>query len=362
MPEPPRIASLATALPPQARAQAELLEFALTCLLGESWRARPAALAQARQIERLFRASRVERRHIAIQVETFYARARSTGERMAAYLPLATTLGAEALGAALSRCAAGAAALPLTDLIAVSCTGYSAPGLEVEVARALGLPGDLRRLAIGHMGCYGALVGLRQAAALARAQGTARVAVLSVELTSLHFATTADLEVLTSFALFGDAAAAAVVSADGEGHGPAIVDAYCMADYASADQMSWTIGDHGFVMGLSPRVPITLRRHVSAAVARLLAPHGLGPQDVAHWIVHPGGPSILQAVQGQLDLTEDQMQANWQVLAEHGNCSSATVLLILNRLMGERKTQPGEWGVMMAFGPGLTLETLLLRF
>lgn len=115
-------------------------------------------------------------------------------------------------------------------------------------------------------------------------------------------------------------------------------------------------------MGLSPRVPVALRNQVSDAVVRLLAPHGLCVGDVAHWIIHPGGPSILQAIQGRLDLTEHQMRPSWEVLAENGNCSSATVLLILDRIMREGHARAGEWGVMMAFGPGLTLETVLLRF
>jgi alkylresorcinol/alkylpyrone synthase len=359
--EHPRIQALATALPPHAHQQSEILEFALGYLLGDGWQGRPADVAQARQIERLFRASRVERRQVAVEMGAFYDRERTTAERMAAYQPLAAKLGADALSAALARCA-DLSATALTDLLTVSCTGYGAPGLEVEVARTLGLSPDLRRLTIGHMGCYGALVGLRQAAALARAQAAARVAVLSVELTSLHFAATRDREVLTSFALFGDAAGAAVVGMEPAGSGPAIIDAYSLTDYASADQMSWTVSDHGFVMGLSPRVPITLRSYANGAVARLLAPHGLCAGEVTHWIIHPGGPSILQAIQGQLALSDEQMRPNWQALAEHGNCSSATVLLILDRILREGWARPGDWGVMMAFGPGLTLETILLRF
>jgi predicted naringenin-chalcone synthase len=357
----PRILSLATALPQRALRQADILRFASNYLLGDDWQTRPEATARALQMERLFRASRVERRHVAVDMHTFYDRPRSTGERMAAYRPLATALGARALGAALAQ-RGDNAARDLTDLLTVTCTGYSAPGLDVEVARDLDLPRDVRRLAIGHMGCYGALVALRQAAALARAQAAARVAVLSVELTSLHFAATTDAEVLTSFALFGDAAAAALIGMGEPGSGPAVMDSYCAADFASADLMSWTISDQGFVMELSPRVPVALRRHVSDAVARLLTPHGLCVGDVAHWIIHPGGPSILQAIQGRLDLTEHQMRPSWEVLAEYGNCSSATVLLILDRIMREGCAHAGEWGVMMAFGPGLTLETVLLRF
>jgi alkylresorcinol/alkylpyrone synthase len=197
--------------------------------------------------------------------------------------------------------------------------------------------------------------------ATVRARPGALAAVLAVELTTLHFVPTLDLEMLTSFALFGDAAAAVVVSAAPGAHGPELVDTYCAADFA-AGQMSWTIGDAGFVMGLSPRVPVTLRRNVAPAVERLLSPHGLTSRDVAHWIVHPGGPSVLEAIQGRLELSDEQMDPSWAILREHGNCSSATVLLILERLLRSGGTRPGEWGVMMAFGPGLTLETCLLRF
>ena len=104
------------------------------------------------------------------------------------------------------------------------------------------------------------------------------------------------------------------------------MDARSEADFATADQMSWTIGDTGFLMGLSPRVPISLRRVVRGAVDRLLEPHGLRVEDVAHWVVHPGGPSILEVVQHRLGLSDEQMAPSWTVLREHGNCSSATVL------------------------------------
>jgi predicted naringenin-chalcone synthase len=127
-------------------------------------------------------------------------------------------------------------------------------------------------------------------------------------------------------------------------------------------QMSWTIGDDGFAMTLSPRVPVSLRRIVRDVVDHLLRPHGLAVEDVQHWIVHPGGPSILEVVQARLGLSDEQMDPSWTVLREHGNCSSATVLLILDCMMRSERARPGEWGVMLAFGPGLTVETALLRF
>ncbi len=126
--------------------------------------------------------------------------------------------------------------------------------------------------------------------------------------------------------------------------------------------MSWKITDQGFVMTLSPRVPVSLRRNILAVMDHLLTPHGLTISDVRHWIIHPGGPSILDAIQGKLELSDEQMALSWQVLHDHGNCSSATVLLIVDELLRSGRPNPGDWGVMMAFGPGLTLETCLLRF
>jgi predicted naringenin-chalcone synthase len=109
-------------------------------------------------------------------------------------------------------------------------------------------------------------------------------------------------------------------------------------------------------------VPVSLKRVVRGVVERLLEPHGLAIGDVAHWLVHPGGPSVLEVVQRRLELSDEQMAPSWTVLREHGNCSSATVLLILDELLRAGRTRAGEWGVMLAFGPGLTVEATLLRF
>jgi predicted naringenin-chalcone synthase len=281
---------------------------------------------------------------------------------MATYREVAHALGSEALQTALACERSPRAARDITDLFVISCTGYAAPGVDVSLARELGMSRSVRRVSIGHMGCFGALVGLRQSLATARAYPDATTAMLSVELCSLHLRPSDDPETLTSFALFGDAAAALVIGQDETATGPELVDTFCAADFASAAQMSWTITDEGFVMGLSPRVPVTLRRNIVGAVEGLLAPHGLRPSDIAHWIVHPGGPSILTVIQRQLELSDEQMTLSWQTLRDHGNCSSATVLLILEALLRSDKPRRGEWGVMMAFGPGLTLETCLLRF
>ncbi|HEX8732081.1 MAG TPA: type III polyketide synthase [Ktedonobacterales bacterium] len=358
----PRILSIASASAPHRYSQDALLAFVQSYVLGRDWREHPERAARARALAQSFANVRIEARQCAVDVESFYSRRRTTGERMAVYRDAAYALGDEALRAALAGGPEGRGAKAISDFYVISCTGYVAPGLDVLLARDLGMASSVRRVNIGHMGCYGALVGMRQCLATTRAWPDATAAMLSVELSSLHLAPSDDPEFLTLLALFGDAAAALTLGYDDAATGPEVVDAYCAADFAGANQMSWTISDQGFVMGLSPRVPVTLRRNISGALTELLAPHDLRPSDIAHWMVHPGGPSILEVIQRQLELSDEQMALSWQVLREHGNCSSATVLLILEELMRSGRTRRGEWGVMMAFGPGLTLEMCLLRF
>ena len=358
-----RIVSLATASPPFRFTQEYLAHGACERMLGTGWERDTDTAERGRQLLHVFDATRVRERRFAVNLPEYYAQQRTTGQRMETYGTVALELAGAALAATLdAEVKRNAAAASITDLAVVSCTGYTAPGLDILLARDFGLPRDVRRVCIGHMGCYGALVGLRQCLGAVRATPGASAALVSVELSSLHFTDALDVEALTAYALFGDAAASLVVTVDAEASGPEIVDMYCAAEFAAANQMSWTITDTGFVMGLSPRVPITLRRTVSGVMDHLLAPHGLSVADVKHWIIHPGGPAILEVIAGKLELSEEQMAPSWEVLARHGNCSSATVLLILDEILRSGRATPGDYGVMMAFGPGLTLETCLLRF
>lgn len=362
MPGHPRVASLRVAHPRHHFTQETLAHAAQDRLLGMGWRDRAELAERGAQIARLFEAARVRERQCVVDLPSFYQRTPTTGERMRIYEEQAGMLAREAANECVPETVTGGAKGGITDLVVVSCTGYSAPGVDVQLARNLGLDARVQRTTIGHMGCFAALVGLRQAALAVRAKPGAIAMLVSVELCSLHFAPSVDLETLTTFALFGDAAAALSLSDNPGATGPEVVDAGTFSDYTASEQMSWKIGDTGFVMGLSPRVPVTLRRRVGEAVEQLLAPHGLTARDVAHWVVHPGGPSILQAVQAKLELSDEQMAPSWAVLRDHGNCSSATVLLILEEILRGGGVKTGEWCVMMAFGPGLTIEMSLLRF
>jgi predicted naringenin-chalcone synthase len=303
-------------------------------------------------------ASGVERKGTVIgDLDTFYAGVPSTGERMRAFTPAARDLGARAARLALERAGTGAAER-VGDLIAVSCTGYAGPGLDIHLAADLGLAPGLRRLAIGHMGCYAAIPALRTAAALASASGQAAL-VDCVELCTLHLQPPTRREEVVQIALFADGAAAAVVSADGDG--PELVASNTVTVPDSESRMGWAVADDGFRMWLSPRVPAIIERGIGPFVDGLIGQRGLTIADVDHWVVHPGGPEILERVQRRLELPAGALDRSWEALADGGNRSSVTVLAILDGLLDAGGVRPGEWIVMLAFGTGLTLEGLLLR-
>jgi len=341
-----RVQALGTAMPERVYKQDEIIESFFATLPG--WEPGWAEV---------FGASGVERRASVVDVHAFYAGRPTTGERMRAFAPAARRLGAEAARRALDR-ADPLAAAEVGDLIVVSCTGYAGPGLDVHLAADLGLSQRVRRLALGHMGCYAALPALRTASALVKAFDQ-RALVVCVELCSLHLQPAGSRQEAVSQALFGDGAAAALVGP--HAGGPGIVGARTATLPGSEDRMGWLIDDDGFHMSLSPRVPAMVDRTVGRLVQELLDPHGLGPAEVDHWVVHPGGPEILERVQRRLGLSDDQLAPSREVLLDGGNRSSATVLFILESVVASGELRQGQWLVILAFGTGLTMEALLLR-
>jgi predicted naringenin-chalcone synthase len=218
---------------------------------------------------------------------------------------------------------------------------------------------SVQRLSIGHMGCYAALPGLGAVSDFVAHRQQPAV-LLCVELTSLHLQPPTDqLDQIVAHALFSDAASAVVVRPGGPGL--SVLDVVARTDVARADLMTWDVTDQGFRMGLSPRVPDVLALHVRATVEELLERHGLSIADVDTWAVHPGGPRILDVVQEQLELAPDALDISRAVLSQRGNCSSATVLLVLAEIAQVRPTAPGGYVVALAFGPGLTLYAVLLQ-
>jgi predicted naringenin-chalcone synthase len=304
--------------------------------------------------KRIFQNSGVRSRHAAINPTVEDISGWSTGRRMQRYLAEAMPLGKAAVASALAG--AGLDATEIGLLAVCSCTGYVTPGLDILLARDLGLPATAQRLFIGHMGCYAALPGLGVVTDFAQSRGRAAV-LLCLELTSLHVQPpSAEAEQIVSHALFADAAAAVVVRPSADGY--AVTELTSVTDVTTADQMTWDVTDLGFRMGLSPRVPDVLAVHVAPLVDELLAGHSLTRDDIDGWAVHPGGPRILDVIERELALPKEALAESRDVLAEHGNCSSPTVLMVLDAMA--RRAEPPRRVVMLAFGPGLTLYAALL--
>lgn len=308
--------------------------------------------------ERIWRRSGVETRHGVVVPWKEDVREWGTGARMERFIEEARPLGAEALRACLAD--AGLAPRNVDRFTVVSCTGYVTPGLDVVLAQDLGMRNGTQRLHVGHMGCYGALPGLASLADAAAAGGKTGL-LLCLELSSLHIQPPTDeIEQIVAHALFADAAAAVAVRPGGSGL--EVIDVMMRTDIDSAPLMAWDLTERGFRMGLSPDVPDVLGRLVGDVVGGLLDAHDLRTRDVAGWAIHPGGPRIVEAIAGALALEEGKVAASRSVLRDYGNCSSPTVLLVLERLVGLGELADGDPVVAMAFGPGLTLAAGLLAW
>jgi predicted naringenin-chalcone synthase len=226
---------------------------------------------------------------------------------------------------------------------------------------------DLRRACILGMGCYGAFPGLLRAREAVASQPERLALVLALELCSLHLQFENTTENFISSALFADGAAAALIGNPEQMNGragrtPALVDALTHCDYSTFEHMSFNLTDHGFRMYLSSYVPELLASEVEGFVDALLTRNKLRRDEVRFWGIHPGSQKILDHVQEQLGLADEQMECSHAVLYEHGNMSSPTILFVLDRIQRCAHPEKGDYGVLLAFGPGLTMESILIRW
>lgn len=341
----PAIWGLGTATPPSGFDQREALELVE--------RLAPPPPDRARQQRAVFRQSGVRRRGSAVVPELDDA---STARRMELYAEHAPVLAAEAAREALRDADVTAGAI--THLVTVSCTGFGAPGVDRALIGALRLPAGVARTHVGFMGCHAALNALRVARAFAGSSPHARVLVVCVELCTLHVQHDWHVDDVVAHALFADGAAAVVVAPARDGADDVLLASHGAQVFpASEDAMSWRIGDTGFRMTLSARVPDLIASGLPGWCDGWLAEHGLARGDVGAWAVHPGGPRVLSATAEALDLPNDAIAASRDVLARHGNMSSPTLLFVLRRLINEGLPRP--W-VALGFGPGLAVEAALL--
>jgi alpha-pyrone synthase len=274
----------------------------------------------------------------------------STAARMQRYERDAPALAAKAV----ERLALGDAASHITHLIVASCTGLSAPGIDFEVMRRCNLSPSIERSFLGFMGCNAAINALKLARHIVRSMPDAKVLVVCIELCTLHLQESEDVERLLTFLLFADGCAAALISAEPGGFALDRFHAEVMPEAASL--ITWNIRDRGFDMLLSGEVPASVGTVLRSGSERVLS--GASPSEFSLWAVHPGGRTVLDAVEAAFDLEPSALAVSRAVLRDYGNMSSPTVLFVLEAMM--RKNPPaGARGCAMAFGPGLTAETML---
>ena len=243
----------------------------------------------------------------------------------------------------------------ISHVIVTSCTGMYAPGLDWDLMTRCGLRPTVERTVVGFMGCFAAINALKLARHIVRSDARARVLIVNVELCTLHLHETTELEQTLSFLVFGDGCAASIVSAVPAGL--ALQSFHSERLLNTADLITWRVGDSGFDMFLSGQVPQALRAGLRESADHILSGHQGRP--VEHWAVHPGGRSVLDAVEEALDLPSLALDASRSVLDRYGNMSSPSVMFVLAELLG--RARPGERGCAMSFGPGLTAETFLFE-
>ena len=241
----------------------------------------------------------------------------------------------------------------------VTCTGFNAPGIDIELIDRLGLPATTERVQVGFMGCHGAINGLRVADGLVAARPSSRVLMCCVELCSLHLQYGLDADSVVSNAIFADGASAMVLESGQAPIGLGTIQATgsCLVP-ESRDAMTWRIGDNGYAMTLSAQVPGLIEQELKGFLSEWLAKQGETIESIGGWAAHPGGARILSSVETALDLPEDALEVSRSVLSDHGNMSSATMLFILERFLA--RNQPKPW-LMLGFGPGLEIEVALIR-
>lgn len=252
----------------------------------------------------------------------------------------------------------------ITHLITVSCTGMSAPGLDLQLIELLELPRQAWRSSVNFMGCYAAVHALKIADALCHADKQAKVLIICTELCTLHFQREASVDNIASSLLFGDGSAAVLVTHNDDPRKGLQIDSFYAEVIPKGKQdMSWELSSSGFLMTLSSYIPDLLKEDFGALTGRALKQAGITPEQVTHWCIHPGGKKILEAVAESLQLKKDALSACADVLRNYGNMSSPTILFVLKKLLHhittipQKETKQTIFGA--AFGPGLTMETFV---
>jgi alkylresorcinol/alkylpyrone synthase len=312
-------------------------------------------IGDERRIAALSRSTRIDFRSIAVPEEQI-AQLTTVEDRNGLYQQIAPKLAAEAVAGLTTT------THDIDFLVTSSCTGYMVPGLDVWLAQSLGMHPTAGRLPITEAGCAGGVVALARAVDFLRTHQSGKKAIVAaVELCSLAFQRSNEPGNLTATLIFGDGAAAVSLEAvEGGEDGMEVIDSASMLVPDSRDAIGFDLTDEGFAPRLSREVADMLPGPISDSISRLLAHNGLALADLAFWLVHPGGPRILQVTRDVMGLTDSDLRWSWDSLREQGNMSSVAILDVMRRFLCDPMAPKGP-GLLLAFGPGVSLELMLLQ-
>ncbi|MBX3254170.1 MAG: type III polyketide synthase [Chitinophagaceae bacterium] len=356
-----KIISINTAVPAYRHRQEDILNFMQKVYAADA--------AEMRKMKYLYHHSGIKNRYSVLpdysrQVQDwkFYPRSEnlepfpSLEQRMAVYNKHAAPLSTDAIRSCIEGIIS---ASDITHLITVSCTGMSAPGLDLQIVDMMDLPNTIYRTSVNFMGCYAAIHALKMADAICKTEENAKVIIVCTELCTLHFQREATMDNIASSMLFADGAAAVLVTHnDFAPPGLELKNFYAEIVPKGRKDMAWELSSSGFLMTLSGYIPDLIEEDFEQLITRALGAGGLKKGDIDHWCVHPGGKRILEAVQRSLGLKENALEHSFDILERYGNMSSPTVLFVLKQMLQTVKNRPAK--IMgAAFGPGLTMETFI---
>jgi alkylresorcinol/alkylpyrone synthase len=312
-------------------------------------------------LRRLHRHTAVDGRYFSLSKQEYMAM-RTWGEANRHWMRTATELGEKAVAGALAT--AGLRAQDLQAFFFTSVTGICSPSVDALLVNKMGLCRNIRRVPIFGLGCVAGAAGISRAADYVKAYPGHAAVLLSVELCSLTIQRE-DVSVanLISSGLFGDGAAAVIVAGADCGLAGPTIEATRSVFYPDTEEMmGWDVSENGFRIVLSPEVPNLVRRNLRHDADEFLASRGLTRADIGSWVLHTGGPKILEATAEALELKNGEIDASWECLKRTGNLSSASVLVVLEEVMRNRRPEPGTLGILAAMGPGFCSELVLLRW
>jgi alkylresorcinol/alkylpyrone synthase len=332
----------------------------------EEWTHGRKRASIAKSLERFYTNVKVQGRYLAWPLER-YRKPTTFEERNDAYIETALALGEQTICALLDQ--VQMSPQDIDQLTTVSTTGIAVPALDARLMNRIPFSRRMKRLPLFGLGCMGGAAGIARTADYLQGHPKEAVILYAVELCSLTIQRD-DLSLANMVAsgLFGDGAAAVLMVGDdhpqaqGANPLPRVIDSHSQFFPDTEHIMGWDVTNSGFKVKLSADIAGLAQSAVRPGMEAFLGKHDLTIAGIDHWLVHPGGPRVIQALADGLDLPDEALTLSWESLAEAGNISSASVLVILDKAMKRWQPKPGEHGVLMAMGPAFSAELVLLQW